>query len=310
MNRERALGVIVIVAVIAFLVTLEVNSPSAKIIFDQSVSNGAGAFDVKEQKPGLQSLAAHGEVGREEWRLVKGVPKDAHGSVSDTYDFLKRCNSVRQFQLFVDREKGNLNSPLFNMEAFDRLSESDKARLQVKIDNNERYGAACSDFNMLYPGGEGIKESYMVALEAALAGNQNASACFLARIFGEAQEGGVGKTIRNVYDRNFERLVQLGVDAGSWDVVVVAQAISNESHNVGSGRASAKLSYTISRLMQLGAASSEYSSMYGQEAAEVARTVPSAEILKWDEDAKRLYEKNFLGVGRGTDVVNFTRICE
>jgi hypothetical protein len=245
------------------------------------------------------------DAGDGESRRSAGRPGESanafveHGDdptlVGNSYEVTRTCYRYKRLEAFYTAKSKDPNSPLSRPEEFAKLPPEQQVYAHKVVAFLKQQSAACAPWASSTPQADANTQMYSTARAAALRGNDDAAACYVAAAWQSPDENEPGyEAFANDYARDVPRLISEALASGSWEVVIAAAGNLDEQHGLRtrSGLTSSN-KYLVARLSQLGAADSDAAAQFGSSAASQARSISPAQLVELDRLAARLYTEKF-----------------
>lgn len=220
---------------------------------------------------------------------------DGPTMVGNSYEVTKTCYRYKRLEAFYAAKSKDPSSPLSRPEEFAKLPPEQQAYAHQVVAFLKQQAAACAPWASSTPQADANIRMYVTARAAALRGNDDAAACYVAAAWQSPDENEPGyEAFANNYARDVPRLVSEALASGSWEVVIAAAGNLDEQHGLRtrSGLTSSN-KYLVARLSQLGAADSDTAAQFGSSAVARAGDMSPAKLVDLDRLAARLYAEKF-----------------
>lgn len=226
---------------------------------------------------------------------VVGMPASVEGNAAAQFRFFRDCAKFHRFDAFYTEKAADPTWALNDPDALAEMSSERRQRILDIMEFVEESRSDCEPWVENTPRDLANAQIYASALNAALSGNEDATACFILASWQEpGRDSKYYRELKDAYATHTPAFVREGVGSGRWSIVfAVNQAIQQEHRLTASARFDTKDKYFFSRLAQLGADDAESQSLYGDQAASYARYLPIPVVVEQDQRASSLFTTRF-----------------
>ena len=224
-----------------------------------------------------------------------GIPSQYATSPQKLYRHVSKCYARQSFEKFFKSNQADPDSIFNNREKQEKLTDIKRAYFESDLDLMNSAKAECAAWDSKVSGDLVGVQLYTAALNAALAGDDNATACLINSPWTLPKEDSYAfAALADSFKASVDALVQRGIENGNWKVVTASVRAYRERVGIGAMMPGNEAkAYYFARLGQIGSVNDELASSFGYDASNFAKLAPKTDVASAESAALHDYNSYF-----------------